>query len=136
MTATQTWSVRHVEVCRHSFTKKDSGRRHGSHLSSEGVAAARAVGMRVGPATYVVASEAPRTLETAIAMGYAVDDILPFGSGYVGTVAHHDQWSWPSPFRRYRELLGDDPILARAAQRELALWRSVLGQVPDGGTAL
>ena len=30
----------------------------------------------MGPFAYVAASLAPRTLETAVAMGYAVDDLL------------------------------------------------------------
>jgi hypothetical protein len=72
----------------------------------------------------------------AIAMGYAVDDILPMGSGYVSNVAHHDQWSWPSPFLRYRELLDEDSTLALAADRELKLWRTVLDRVPDHDQAL
>jgi hypothetical protein len=69
-------------------------------------------------------------------MGYAVDDTLPMGSGYVGQVAHHDQWSWPSPFVRYRQLLGEDPVLAAAVDLELKLWRSVIDRLPEEGKAL
>ena len=128
-------SVRYLEIRRHSFTKK-GGRGRGSDLSPEGVAAARAVGPELGEVAYVATSEAPRTVETAIAMGFAVDDLLPTGSGYVGTVRHHDQWSWHSPYVRYRELFKSDPVLAAAAARELELWHSVLGRVPDGAKAL
>jgi broad specificity phosphatase PhoE len=128
--------MRQLEVRRHSFTKKGDNRGRGSALSSKGVAAARAVGTRIGPVIYVAASQAPRTVETAIAMGYAVDDILPMGSGYVGRVAHHDQWSWPDPFLRYQQLLDDDAALAEAADRELKLWRMVLDRVSEHGKAL
>jgi hypothetical protein len=69
-------------------------------------------------------------------MGYAVDDILPLGSAYVGKVSHHDQWSWPSAFVQYRRLLDEDSALGAAADFELRLWRSVLGRVPEDGKAL
>jgi broad specificity phosphatase PhoE len=128
--------MRQLEVRRHSFTKKGDNRRRGSDLSSKGVSAARTVGTRIGPVGYVAASEAPRTVETAIAMGYAVDDILPMGSGYVGTVAHHNQWSWPYPFVRYRQILDDDPAFAGAADRELKLWLMALERVSEDGKAL
>jgi hypothetical protein len=75
-------------------------------------------------------------VETAIAMGYAVDDILPMGSGYVSTVAHHDHWSWSSPFLRYRELLDEDSTLALAADRELKLWRTARDRVSEHDKAL
>jgi hypothetical protein len=107
--------VRQLEVRRHSFTKKGDGRGRGSHQSAEGVRAARAIGELIGPVAYVAASEAPRTAETGIAPGLSVDDLLPMGLVYVSTVAHHDQWSWPSPFLRYRELLDEDSTLALAA---------------------
>ena len=70
-------------------------------------------------------SESPRTLETAIAMGVTVDDILPLGAGYsTPEVAHHDQWTWDAPFVRYRELLDGGGPLADASERELGLWRA------------
>jgi hypothetical protein len=94
------------------------------------------VGERIGPVAYVAASEAPQTTETAIAMGHAVDDLLPMSSRDVGNVAHHDQWSWPSPFLRYRHLLDEDSILAAAVDGELKLWRTVLDGVPENGKAL
>src|SRR5215471_19815319 len=95
--------MRYLEVRRHSFTKKGDGRGRGSHLSRAGVEAARAVGAELGPVAYVAVSESPRTLETAIAMGVAVDDLLPLGAGYsTPEVAHHDQWNWTTPYARYR----------------------------------
>ena len=90
--------MRYLEVRRHSFTKKGEERGRGSHLSQEGVSAARAVGAELGPVPYV-ASESPRTLETAVAMAFAVDDTLPLGWGYsTSKVAHHEQWTWEMPY--------------------------------------
>lgn len=61
--------MRWLEVRRHSLTKKGSARGRGSHLSAQGVALARAVGDQLGPIAYVVTSQSPRAIETAIAMG-------------------------------------------------------------------
>jgi hypothetical protein len=56
---------------------------------------ARAVGDQLGPIAYVLTSQSPRAVETAIAMGLAVDDTVQMPSGYVpGEVEFHQQWSW------------------------------------------
>jgi hypothetical protein len=41
----------------------------------------RRIGDDLGPAAFVAASLAPRTLETALAMGYAVNEIWDMGGG-------------------------------------------------------
>jgi len=69
-------------------------------------------------------------------MGYAVDDVLPMGSGYVGGVAHHGQWNWPFPFLQYSQLLDQDSAVAAAAHSELNLWRLVAGRIPEESKAL
>ena len=67
---------------------------------------ARLVGSTLEPFASVVTSAAPRAIETALAMGYGVDEIVDLPSGYLpGQLAHHDQWHWPQPYRRYAELL-------------------------------
>jgi hypothetical protein len=99
--------MRWLEVRRHSLTKKGAARGRGSHLSAEGVALARLVGESLGPFATVVTSASPRAIETAVAMGFAVDDALELPSGYVpGEVDHHEQWEWPHPYQTYAELLG------------------------------
>src|SRR6266545_2150702 len=68
--------MRWLEVRRHSLTRKDSARDRGSHLSADGVALARLVGESLGPFASVVTSASPRAIETAVAMGFAVDDTV------------------------------------------------------------
>jgi hypothetical protein len=93
--------MRWLEVRRHSLTKKGAARgRGGSHLSAEGVMLARLVGASLGPFASVVTSVSPRAIETALAMGLAVDDTVELPSGYVsGEVERHQQWNWPRPYR-------------------------------------
>ena len=65
--------MRTIDIRRHSYTKKGEARGKGSHLSQPGIDLARKVGETLGPYDLVLTSLIPRTVETAIAMGYAVD---------------------------------------------------------------
>jgi broad specificity phosphatase PhoE len=129
--------MRWLEVRRHAYTKKGSARGRGSHLSKEGVVAARAVGASLGPIAYVLTSLSPRAVETAVAMGFAVDDTVDMPSGYVpGEVDHHDQWTWPEPFAAYAALIARGKGLAAVAHENRELWLTALAEVPEGSGAL
>lgn len=126
-----------LEVRRHSLTKKGPAREQGSLLSGDGVRCARAVGETLPVCDYVLTGPDPRHIETAIAMGYAVDEVADWTSGYVtGVVEHHDQWHWDQPFVRYAELLVVSTVLRAVAGEHLGHWRRALEHVPDGGAAL
>lgn len=129
--------MRWLEVRRHSITKKSTIRAPGSHLSQEGVALARRVGSSLGLFAYVVTSASPRAIETALAIGYAVDDTVDLPSGYLpGRIDHHDQWHWPEPYRRYAELVAQLPCLAAVADAHRTLWIRLLAAVPEGAAVL
>jgi broad specificity phosphatase PhoE len=129
--------MRWLEVRRHSLTKKDTARGRGSALSSEGIVLARMVGQALGSFAYVVTSTSPRAIETAVAMGFAVDDTIELPSGYVpGEVEHHEQWRWPRPYRIYAELIGRRGGIATVAEIHLRIWQRVVEVVPDGAAAL
>jgi broad specificity phosphatase PhoE len=129
--------MRWLEVRRHSLTKKGTIRGRGSHLSAKGVVLARMVGESLGPFVYVVTSVSPRAIETALAMGFAVDDTIELPSGYVaGEVDHHDQWRWPRPYRTYAELVARPSRLAGVAEAHRVAWTQVVEAVPDGAAAL
>lgn len=98
---------------------------------------ARAIGAGLGPFNYVLTSAAPRAVETAIAMGFAVHEIVEMPSGYVpGVVEHHEQWSWPRPYLRYAELVAAEPALAAVAGARRTTWTQAIGRVADGAAAL
>jgi broad specificity phosphatase PhoE len=128
--------VRWLEIRRHSFTKKGPGRGSGSDLSSEGVALARQIGAALGPFARVATSPLPRAVETAIAMGHAVDELIDLPSGYVPGVAHHDQWAWPRPYVRYAELIAQGGGLAQVAATGRDAMIRLVSAVADGGAAL
>src|SRR5215211_5741433 len=126
--------MRWLEVRRHWVTKKGPARDRGSHLSAQGVALARAVGAELGPIAYVVTSAAPRAIETAIAMGVAVDDTVDLPSGYVpGEVGFHEQWTWAKPWVRYAELLARGGGLAAVAEAHRAHGSGRWRRWPRGG---
>jgi broad specificity phosphatase PhoE len=129
--------MRWLEVRRHSLTKKGAARGRGSHLSAQGVALARAIGAELGSVAYVATSASPRAVETAIAMGLAVDDTVDLPSGYVpGEIEFHQQWTWAQPYVRYGELIACGGGLAGVAQAHRAVWIGAVEQVEMGEVAL
>lgn len=133
--------MKHLEVRRHSLTKKGEDRGSGSHLSSEGVRRARQAGEMMGPFAYVVASIVPRTLETAIAMGFAPDVCIDHGGGplweaSLEEVPFHAQWEADEPFVLYRDAIARGGAMHELAQLQLDIWTSALDRVPDGEAAL
>ena len=132
--------MRTIEIRRHACTKKSEGRGRGSHLSSEGVALARTIGGGIGPFDLVLASPVPRALETAVAMGFAVNDCLealgdlpPAVSEEVG---HHERWAWEEPFVAFAHLVRRGGPTTRMGERQREAWVEALESVPAGGRVL
>jgi len=133
--------VRTIEIRRHSYTKKGDERGHGSHLSDEGVRLARRVGETIGPFAHVAASDVPRTLETAIAMGFAVDEILPFAEGLdwdavIEEMGWHALWDVDLPFAHLAEVLPSRPQTAKMAAHYADSWLHIATSLRNGESAL
>ena len=64
-----TSTMKTIEIRRHSIRSNP-----GVHLNQQGVTLARLVGQNLGPFDRVVTSTLPRAFETALAMGFAVDE--------------------------------------------------------------
>jgi broad specificity phosphatase PhoE len=131
---------RTLEVRRHAATEKGERRGRGSHLSQAGITAARNLGDTIGPFAFVVTSDVPRTLETALAMGFAVDDCVDMGGPHFEAasreIAHHQWWETPDPFALWKEYIAEDGAIAALARYQEALWRNAVGRVTQGGAAL
>jgi broad specificity phosphatase PhoE len=128
-----------LEIRRHSLTKKDSGRGRGSHLSQEGVALARQLGSERGPFDAVFTSQIPRTMETALAMGYAVNDCLEvlghLPAEYYEQVGRHDTRMWQT-LAELGELARKDGPARRLALAVQEAWQMIARGLPDRATAL
>jgi broad specificity phosphatase PhoE len=87
--------------------------------------------------SYVVTGPDRRHVETAIAMGYAVDEMVTWPSGYIaGVVEHHDQWRWERPFERYAQLIQAHPSLREVANAHLSHWLRAVAKLAPEQTAL
>ena len=94
------------------------------------------MGRRLQRVRYVAVSDSPRTLETAIAMGFAVDDVVGIGgSNLSGEVEFHEWWDWPDPWAVYAERMAR-PKLAAYASAQLDIVRQAARRVGDGEVAL
>jgi len=125
--------MRSLELRRHSFTKKGLSRGHGSHLSVEGVRAARRLGEGLGTFDYVVASTSPRTLETAVAMGCAVDELIEMTSPVeTGEVEFHAWRGWANPFEVFRQMTTASPAFRAYARAKAAEVRVAVERLDDG----
>jgi broad specificity phosphatase PhoE len=121
--------VRVVEHRRHSMRNKP-----GQHLSQPGVELARRVGEGLGAFDRVVTSRVPRAFETALAMGYAVDEQLEELSGTPeGLDAELDWRDGCSAFQRAARAGG---VAARYVAQQAALMRAIATKLPEGGRAL
>jgi broad specificity phosphatase PhoE len=132
--------MREIEIRRHSCTKKGEARGKGSHLSADGIALAREVSYAMGVFDFVLTSEVPRTLETAIAMGYAVDAQVGAPADVAGPaideIGHRERWSWEAPWVRFAEIVDQDGAVATFGRWLRETWVNALESVPDSGRVL
>src|ERR671919_805339 len=110
--------MRTVEIRRHTMRTKP-----GQHLSQAGVDLARLVGSRIGPFDRVITSTIPRAFETAIAMGFAVDDQNELMSTYGNDVER--ETPWPLSFARYAEAVRNEGAAARYARQLAAFYNEL-----------
>jgi broad specificity phosphatase PhoE len=121
--------MRTLEIRRHSH-------RHipHPHLSQIGVELARRVGNGLGRFDRVVTSTVPRAFETAIAMGYAVDEQIErlsmMGDEVTAVI------SWNAGYAAWAQAAQDDPVVALYTQALGLVLRSIVQVVPAGGRAL
>lgn len=127
--------MRTLEVRRHSYRKEGGG----SQLSQAGVDYARRLGASMGPFAYVATSVSPRARETAIAMGFAVDqEIVTLASAEANyaEMAASRWWQAPQPFVALAEVVATKGATWRYGSALVAYWRDILTPLPDGAAAL
>jgi broad specificity phosphatase PhoE len=127
--------MRLLEVRRHGHRKAGGG----SQLSQQGVEAARRLGDRLGRFDYVAASVVPRARETAIAMGYAVDqEVVTLCTDEAVHAEMQDSlwWTKPSPMTELGKLASRRGAIWRYGSSLAAIWRDLLTPLAAGKTAL
>ena len=118
-----------LEVRRHSIRVKPS-----QHLNQVGVTLARRVGEGIGPFARVISSPKNRAVETAIAMGFAVDlemdELGELGKGV------EDEVDWDAGFAAFARVLSHDGPTRKFATHLARLWTKLIEEIPDGGRLL
>jgi len=118
-----------LEIRRHSVRSQP-----GDHLNQTGVTLARLVGQNIGPFDRVVTSTLPRAFETAIAMGFAVDEQNELMSSYGSNVER--EVPWPQPFDAYAEFVKRGSAAAKYAQKLAKVYRGIMEYIAEGRSAL
>ena len=118
-----------IEIRRHSIRSKP-----GSHLSQQGVTLARLVGQNLGPFDRVVTSTLPRAFETAVAMGFAVDEQNELMSTY-GDIVEAEA-PWPMSPAEYAKVIQKGKAAARYANLLADYYHRLIDYLADGRAAL
>jgi broad specificity phosphatase PhoE len=130
--------TRRLEIRRHSLAQKGAAST-ASALSQAGVELARRVGAGLGRFDLVITSGVARATETALAMGYAVDETD-------GTLTAPDAAFWdeaadvaagrPLTFAVWSEVVDRQGVAHRHAHLQQRRWLELSSRLPDGGSAL
>jgi broad specificity phosphatase PhoE len=118
-----------IEIRRHSIRSKP-----GDHLNQSGVTLARRVGENLGPSDRVVTSTLPRAFETAIAMGFAVDEQNELMSSYGADVER--EAPWPQPFATYSKVVKRGGAASRYAYQLATFYSKLADYLADDRAAL
>jgi broad specificity phosphatase PhoE len=121
--------MRTIELRRHTMRAKP-----GPHLTQAGVTLARRVGATAGPFDRVVTSTVSRAFETALAMGFAVDEQLD-ALAQMGD-AVDTELQWPAPFGEISQALQRGGAAGQFGGRLARLLRAIARTLPEGGAAL
>lgn len=109
-------------------------RKPGAHLSQQGVDLAKLIGKTAGSYDLVITSPLPRAVETAIAMGFEVDETME-ELGEI-TAATIDEIGWPNSFEGIMRIVAQGGPCARIADDQAKLWRRIAGRLSDSERAL
>jgi broad specificity phosphatase PhoE len=121
--------MRTLEVRRHTMRT-----RPGKHLSQAGVTLARRCGESMGPFDRVITSKLPRAYETAIAMGFAVDDRIGLLASISDAVG--EEFDWTGGFPAVATAVAAGGETARYADRLARRWQAMLDDLRDGSRVL
>lgn len=122
--------MKFIESRRHTMRVKP-----GQHLSQAGVDLARRTGEGMGRFDRVITSPVPRAFETAIAMGYAVDEQVEELRFFRGEV-EEEVGGWAEGFAAWAEAVRRGGLTRQYAQKQAQLLHSVAQTLPEGGAAL
>ncbi len=121
--------MKYLEHRRHSIREKP-----GPHLNHDGVKLARKVGDTMGEFDYVVTSMIKRTWETALVMGYAIDEMRPelivFGDDV------NRELMQETTFSGLKAKYDSEEVIREYAYFQLQFIKQMLNKIEDGKSLL
>ena len=123
--------MRVLEVRRHSLRDRPN-----QHISADGIALARRVGGEIGPFDLVVTSPVTRAVETAVAMGFAIDETseeLGLSPELIASFKICGEYASFADVHKSAQL---EPACASLAAMQARVWREIVGKLDEGQTAL
>lgn len=126
--------MRYIELRRHTLRDADS-----PHISQAGLDLARRVGKGLGPFVRVVTSPSPRCIETAIAMGFAPDEIyepvqVQMKKKHVREV--EELLPFDTGFTKRAKIIGRQKSTRKYARALLAQWTALAQRIAEDECAL
>lgn len=118
-----------LEIRRHSLRNRAL-----PDLSEQGVMLANLIGLEMGQFDRVLSSPLPRAVQTAEAMGYAVDETAELLSTMGDAVEL--ECPWPASFDEYAAASRQNGPTTRYTQRLADFYAKLLDSLPEGGAAL
>lgn len=118
-----------IEVRRHSIRERMS-----QDLSEQGRVLACFIGEELGTFQRVLTSCLPRAFQTAVAMGFQVDEQVELLNPYSDSV--EAEIHWPASFDEYTAPVLRGSPAKRYAESLLAYYSHLAEILPDGGAAL
>jgi len=118
-----------IEIRRHSIRSKP-----GDHLNQPGVTLARLVGQNLGPFDRIVTSTVPRAIETAIAMGFAPDELNELMS--TTGIDVEREAPWPQSPAEYARVVRKGKAATEYAQQLVEVYTRLANYLMDGRAAL
>lgn len=104
------------------------------HLNQRGIDLARKLGTNIGPFDLVLTSTVPRAFETAIAMGFEVNDTIKEFSSISSTV--NQEIPWDAGFRKFAEVFQHNGATTLWVKKLARVLIKITKKIPQNGSAL
>jgi broad specificity phosphatase PhoE len=127
-------AMRYLELRRHTLRTDDH-----PHINQAGLDLARRIGVGMGPFHRVISSPSPRCIETAIAMGFAVDELYePVQEELKRKHLHKldDLLPANTSFVERAAVMQDEKAGRRYAEALVAQWTALARRIPAGKSFL
>ena len=118
-----------VEFRRHSIRVKPS-----PHLSQKGVDLAMEIGEEMAEFDRVISSNAPRAIETAVAMGYAIDQTFDEISQTPKNLEEETEWGMS--FHQYAEVIQKEGKTEKYSKEMADFIMNLVNELPEKGSIL